>query len=81
MKALLTGIDFIETSTGDVKLLEINTDTDLFSVDLPFLDLSNYIGAKNGQPTFTTTNEAEIWLESNGYRVKNDYWNSFAFLK
>ena len=21
------------------------------------------------------------WLESNGYRVKNDYWNSFAFLK
>jgi len=35
--------------------------------DQDFLDLANYIGAKNGQPTFTTTNEAEIWLESNGY--------------
>lgn len=32
-----------------------------------FLNLANYIGAKNGQPTFTTTNDAEIWLESNGY--------------
>jgi hypothetical protein len=31
------------------------------------LDLANYIGAKNGQPTFTTTNQAEVWLESNGY--------------
>jgi hypothetical protein len=35
--------------------------------DQAFLDLANYIGAKNGQPTFTTTNQAEIWLESNGY--------------
>ena len=35
--------------------------------DQDFLDLANYLGAKNGQPTFTTTNDAEIWLESNGY--------------
>jgi hypothetical protein len=35
--------------------------------DQSFLDLANYIGAKNGQPTFTTTYQAEIWLESNGY--------------
>lgn len=35
--------------------------------DQDFLDLANYIGGKNGQPPFTTTNEAEIWLESNGY--------------
>jgi hypothetical protein len=35
--------------------------------DQAFLDLANYIGAKNGQPTFTTTNQAEVWLESNGY--------------
>jgi hypothetical protein len=35
--------------------------------DQAFLDLANYIGAKNGQPTFTTTNEAETWLENNGY--------------
>ena len=35
--------------------------------DQAFLNLANYIGAKNGQPTFTTTNQAEIWLESNGY--------------
>ena len=35
--------------------------------DQAFLDLANYIGFKNGQPTFTTTNDAEIWLESNGY--------------
>jgi hypothetical protein len=30
------------------------------------LDLANYIGGKNGQ-TFATTNDAEVWLESNGY--------------
>jgi len=35
--------------------------------DQAFLDLANYIGAKNGQPTFATTNDAEVWLESNGY--------------
>ena len=35
--------------------------------DQDFLDLANYLGAKNGQPTFTTTNDAEVWLESNGY--------------
>ena len=35
--------------------------------DQAFLDLANYIGAKNGQPTFITTNQAEVWLESNGY--------------
>ena len=33
MKAVLTGIDFIETSTGDVKLLEINTNTTIFLTD------------------------------------------------
>jgi hypothetical protein len=35
--------------------------------DQAFLDLANYIGSKNGQPTFNTTNDAEVWLESNGY--------------
>jgi hypothetical protein len=35
--------------------------------DQDFLDLANYIGAKNNQPPFATTNDAEIWLESNGY--------------
>jgi len=35
--------------------------------DQAFLDLANYIGAKNGQPPFVTTNDAEVWLESNGY--------------
>ena len=35
--------------------------------DQAFLDLANYIGVKNGQPPFTTTNQAEVWLESNGY--------------
>ena len=34
--------------------------------DQAFLDLANYIGSKNGQ-TFTTTSQAEVWLESNGY--------------
>jgi hypothetical protein len=40
MKGVLIGSDFLVTADG-VKLLEINTDTDLFSVDLPFLDLTN----------------------------------------
>ena len=35
--------------------------------DQAFLDLANYIGGKNGQPLFATTNDAETWLESNGY--------------
>ena len=35
--------------------------------DQAFLDLANYIGGKNGQPPFTTTSQAETWLESNGY--------------
>ena len=38
-----------------------------FHTDQSFLDLANYIGAKNNQPPFANTNEAEIWLESNGY--------------
>ena len=35
--------------------------------DQSFLDLANYIGAKNGRPPFLNTNDAEIWLEANGY--------------
>ena len=35
--------------------------------DEAFLDLSNYIAAKDGRPPFATVNDAEIWLESNGY--------------
>ena len=35
--------------------------------DQDFLNLANYIGGKNGQPPFANTNDAEIWLESNGY--------------
>ena len=31
------------------------------------MNLANYICSKNGQPTFTTTTEAENWLQSNGY--------------
>jgi hypothetical protein len=38
-----------------------------YHTDQSFLDLANYIGVKNGQPPFATTNDAEIWLESNGY--------------
>jgi hypothetical protein len=38
-----------------------------YHTDQSFLDLANYIGAKNSQPPFANTNEAEIWLESNGY--------------
>ena len=32
-----------------------------------FLDLANYIGAKNGEPPFITTTDAETWLNANGY--------------
>jgi hypothetical protein len=32
-----------------------------------FLNLANYIGSKNGQPPFATTNDAVTWLNSNGY--------------
>ena len=35
--------------------------------DQAFLDLANYIGAKNGQPPFTTANQAQNWLNNNGY--------------
>jgi hypothetical protein len=35
--------------------------------DQSFLNLANYIGAKNGQPTFTTANQAQNWLNNNGY--------------
>jgi hypothetical protein len=35
--------------------------------DQSFLNLSNYIGAKNGQPPFTTATQAQNWLNNNGY--------------
>jgi hypothetical protein len=38
-----------------------------YHTDQSFLDLANYIGAKNGQPPFATTADAENWLQSNGY--------------
>lgn len=38
--------------------------------DTSFLNLANYIGSKSGQ-TFTTTNQAVTWLNSNGY------WTSY----
>jgi len=38
-----------------------------YHTDQSFLDLANYIGAKNGQTPFATTADAENWLQSNGY--------------
>jgi len=35
--------------------------------DETFLAIANYVGAKNGQPPFATTNDAVAWLESNGF--------------
>jgi hypothetical protein len=32
-----------------------------------FLNLANYVGSKNGQPPFATTNDAITWLNNNGY--------------
>jgi hypothetical protein len=32
-----------------------------------FLNLANYVGSKNGQPPFATTNDAVTWLNANGY--------------
>jgi hypothetical protein len=36
-----------------------------------FLNLANYVGAKNGQLPFTTSNQAQNWLNNNGY------WSSY----
>jgi len=47
MKSVLIGSDFLVTDSG-VKLLEINTDVDLFSVDMMFLDLTNLMTFLNG---------------------------------
>ena len=38
-----------------------------FKTNESFLDLANYIGAKNGQPPFSNTTDAENWLNSQGY--------------
>ena len=38
-----------------------------FKTNESFLDLANYIGAKNGQPPFANTTDAENWLNSQGY--------------
>ncbi len=38
-----------------------------FKTDESFLDLANYIGAKNGQPPFANTTDAENWLNANGF--------------
>jgi len=35
--------------------------------DGAFLNLANYVGAKNGQPPFTNTNDAVTWLNDNGF--------------
>ena len=35
--------------------------------DESFLNLANYIGGKNGQLPFTTTSQAQNWLNNNGY--------------
>jgi len=43
-----------------------------FKTNESFLELANYIGQKNGQPPFATTNDAVTWLNANGF------WNSYS---
>jgi hypothetical protein len=43
-----------------------------FKTNESFLELANYIGQKNGQPPFVTTNDAVTWLNANGF------WNSYS---
>ncbi len=40
--------------------------------DETFLSLADYLGSKNGQPPFATTNDAVTWLNNNGY------WTSYV---
>lgn len=43
-----------------------------FKTNESFLDLANYLGAKNGQPPFANTTDAENWLNSQGYYSSYD---------
>ena len=43
-----------------------------FKTNESFLELANYIGAKNGQPPFANTTDAENWLNSQGYYSSYD---------
>jgi hypothetical protein len=43
-----------------------------FKTEESFLNLANYIGGKNGQPPFATTNDATTWLNANGYYTSYD---------
>jgi len=45
MKAVITGIDFVETSSGDVKLLEVNTNISLVSPYTSFFDFDPLSGS------------------------------------
>ena len=47
MKAVITGIDFIETSSGDVKLLEVNTNISLVSPYTSFFDFDGLMSFCN----------------------------------
>jgi len=62
MKALITGIDFVETSNGDVKLLEINTNIALVSPHTSFFDFDGLISFCNQN---SITKLIFIYTESN----------------
>ena len=66
MKAVLTGIDFIETSTGDVKLLEINTNISLVSPYTTYFDF-------DGLMSFCNSNSLSeiIFIYTEKYAGKN----------
>jgi len=62
MKAVITGMDFVETSNGDVKLLEINTNIALVSPHTSFFDFDGLISFCNQN---SITKLIFIYTESN----------------
>lgn len=62
MKAVITGMDFAETSNGDVKLLEINTNISLVSPHTSFFDFDELMSFCNQN---LLTKLTFIYTESN----------------
>jgi len=53
MKGTLFSADFIKTATGDLKLLELNTDTGFLDAALPHLDMSGLTNVLSAQSITT----------------------------
>jgi len=80
MKGTLFSVDFIEESNGNLRLLEVNTDTTIKQASLQYIDYSGFINVLSGSAITEVTIIHKYWHEDLVSDISESLHQSASFI-